>query len=80
MWENLLKPLSGLFLGPRRLKRVGLLGVNLGDDPDTTGAVYGQLAGAFYGAAGIPEEWRTCIAHREMIERLADAIFEKRMK
>jgi ADP-ribosyl-[dinitrogen reductase] hydrolase len=25
------------------------MAVNLGDDADTTGAVYGQLAGAFYG-------------------------------
>jgi len=26
-----------------------LMAVNLGDDADTTGAVYGQLAGAYYG-------------------------------
>ncbi|MDP2644144.1 MAG: ADP-ribosylglycohydrolase family protein [Desulfobacterales bacterium] len=26
-----------------------LFAVNLGDDADTTGAIYGQLAGAFYG-------------------------------
>src|SRR5206468_7970170 len=26
-----------------------LLAVNLGDDADTTGAIYGQVAGAFYG-------------------------------
>ncbi|EAX47887.1 hypothetical protein TcarDRAFT_1576 [Thermosinus carboxydivorans Nor1] len=26
-----------------------MLAVNLGDDADTTGAVYGQLAGAYYG-------------------------------
>ena len=32
-----------------------LLAVNLGKDADTTGAVYGQLAGAFYGEPGIPE-------------------------
>ena len=32
--------------------------VNLGDDADTTGAVYGQLAGAFYGAEAIPAAWR----------------------
>jgi ADP-ribosylglycohydrolase len=31
-----------------------LLAVNLGDDADTTGAVYGQLAGAFYGEDGNP--------------------------
>ena len=36
-----------------------LLAVNLGDDADTTGAVYGQLAGAYYGEKGIPDEWLT---------------------
>jgi ADP-ribosylglycohydrolase len=48
-----------------------LLAVNLGDDADTTGAVYGQLAGAFYGAAGIPAPWRTKLALRERILTLA---------
>lgn len=33
-----------------------LAAVNPGDNADTTGAVYGQLAGAFYGASGIPVE------------------------
>ena len=31
--------------------------VNLGDDADTTGAVYGQIAGAYYGIHNIPESW-----------------------
>ena len=35
-----------------------LLAVNLGDDADTTGAVYGQLAGAYDGEQAIPESWR----------------------
>lgn len=30
-----------------------LIAVNLGDDADTTGAIYGQIAGAYYGDAGI---------------------------
>jgi ADP-ribosyl-[dinitrogen reductase] hydrolase len=34
-----------------------LLAVNLGHDADTTGAVYGQIAGAVYGQSGIPGEW-----------------------
>ena len=34
-----------------------LRAVNLGDDADTTGAVCGQLAGAAFGEAAIPEEW-----------------------
>jgi ADP-ribosyl-[dinitrogen reductase] hydrolase len=31
-----------------------LRAVNLGNDADTTGAIYGQLAGAFYGVNSIP--------------------------
>lgn len=52
-----------------------LLAVNLGDDADTTGAVYGQLAGAFYGEAGIPESWRNVLAMRELIECRADELY-----
>ena len=48
--------------------------MNLGDDADTTGAVYGQLAGAFYGEQGIPETWRTKLALRERIMALADTL------
>ena len=54
-----------------------LLAVNLGDDADTTGAVYGQLAGAFYGEGGIPAEWRERLALRETIEELADGLFRR---
>jgi ADP-ribosyl-[dinitrogen reductase] hydrolase len=52
-----------------------LLAVNLGDDADTTGAVYGQLAGAFYGADNIPAAWRDTIAQCELILGLADKLF-----
>ncbi|QDU19088.1 ADP-ribosylglycohydrolase family protein [Urbifossiella limnaea] len=48
--------------------------VNLGDDADTTGAVYGQLAGAYYGADAIPAEWREKLAMRAEIEALADGV------
>ena len=34
-----------------------LAAVNMGGDADTIGAIYGQLAGAFYGIAGIPQHW-----------------------
>lgn len=44
-----------------------LLTVNLGDDADTTGAICGQLAGAYYGNDGIPEEWRKGLAKEELI-------------
>jgi ADP-ribosyl-[dinitrogen reductase] hydrolase len=53
-----------------------LRAVNLGDDADTTGAVYGQLAGAIYGEEAIPAEWREKLALRETIETFADRLFE----
>jgi len=49
-----------------------LLAVNLGDDADTTGAVYGQLAGAFYGASAIPKRWLGRLSRRLLIETFAD--------
>jgi ADP-ribosylglycohydrolase len=52
-----------------------LLAVNLGNDADTTGAVYGQLAGAFYGEQGIPESWRSKLAYRDLIESFGDRLF-----
>ena len=52
-----------------------LLAVNLGDDADTTGAVYGQLAGAFYGEQGIPKSWRSQLTYRDLIESFADQLF-----
>jgi ADP-ribosyl-[dinitrogen reductase] hydrolase len=53
-----------------------LCAVNLGDDADTTGAIYGQLAGAYYGESGIPPEWRERLAKWELISRYADALAE----
>jgi ADP-ribosyl-[dinitrogen reductase] hydrolase len=55
-----------------------LRAVNLGEDADTTAAIYGQLAGAYYGASAIPEAWRAQLAMREEITRLADALLELR--
>lgn len=51
-----------------------LLAVNLGDDADTTGAVYGQLAGAYYGAGNIPVNWLNRLYQRQYIEKLADEL------
>jgi ADP-ribosyl-[dinitrogen reductase] hydrolase len=51
-----------------------LMAVNLGDDADSTGAVYGQIAGAFYGYEGIPEGWRSVVAQRDLILGLADRL------
>lgn len=52
-----------------------LLAVNLGNDADTTGAVFGQLAGAYYGERGIPAPWRERLAMAETITGLADELW-----
>ncbi len=51
-----------------------LLAANLGDDADTTAAIFGQIGGAFYGAAGLPAEWVETLAMRERIVSLADGL------
>ncbi|MFZ2362092.1 MAG: ADP-ribosylglycohydrolase family protein [Anaerolineae bacterium] len=48
-----------------------LAAANLGDDADTTAAVCGQVAGAFYGASGIPAPWLERLTLRSEIEQLA---------
>lgn len=45
--------------------------VNLGDDADTVGAVYGQIAGALYGHSGLPRKWLDKLSWRSHIEELA---------
>ncbi len=48
-----------------------LLAANLGDDADTTAAIYGQLAGAYYGLSGLPANWLNKLAWKETIEEKA---------
>ena len=54
-----------------------LRAVNLGDDADTTGAIYGQIAGAYYGVGGIPVEWREKLALGAEIQKLAGDLYER---
>ncbi|RJR21422.1 MAG: ADP-ribosylglycohydrolase family protein, partial [Desulfobacteraceae bacterium] len=42
----------------------------------TTAAIYGQIAGAYYGVGGIPEEWLRNLARIELIEGLAAALYK----
>jgi ADP-ribosyl-[dinitrogen reductase] hydrolase len=51
-----------------------LAAANLGDDADTTAAIYGQLAGAYYGMDAIPADWHGIITMRGLILDLADAL------
>ena len=51
-----------------------LKAVNLGDDADTTGAICGQLAGAYWGKSGIPESLRSGLARMDMLEIALDGL------
>ena len=55
-----------------------LLAANLGDDADTTAAITGQLAGAYYGREQIPEEWRATLAWSDKIEAMGRALLAGR--
>jgi len=51
-----------------------LRAVNLGDDADTTGAVCGQLAGAYWGESGIPADLLSELARRDLLESALNGI------
>ena len=51
-----------------------LKATNLGQDADTTAAICGQIAGAFYGETGIPHEWLIKLARHDEICLLADRL------
>ncbi len=59
------------FYKTNSFKEAILEAANLGDDADTTAAICGQIAGAFYGCSNIPEDWRNKISYKEDIEKLA---------
>lgn len=49
--------------------------VKLGGDTDTNGAIYGQLAGAYYGYEAILKTWKKDLLREEEIRELADRLF-----
>ncbi len=63
------------FHGSNSFEEGALMAVNLGDDADTTGAVFGQLAGAYYGLSGIPEHWVKMIAKADTIRELGLGLY-----
>ncbi len=52
-----------------------LAATNLGDDADTTAAICGQVAGAYYGKSGIPSHWLRQLTMRNEITELADQLY-----
>ena len=60
----------------RDFREGALLAVNLGDDADTTGAIYGQIAGAHYGVEAIPAKWRQLLTMNNEITSMADSLYD----
>jgi ADP-ribosyl-[dinitrogen reductase] hydrolase len=52
-----------------------LMAANLGDDADTTAAVCGQVAGAYYGMGQIPASWLAKLALQSKITDLAERLY-----
>ncbi len=59
------------FLNAKGFEACLVLAVNLGGDADTTGAVCGALAGAWYGASKIPARWLSALDRRPSLARVA---------
>ncbi len=58
------------FYHSNNFKEGALMAVNLGEDADTVGAIYGQLAGAYYGETGIPQPWLDKLARKDLIHSI----------
>ena len=55
-----------------------LLAANLGNDADTTAAICGQIAGAFYSEKGIPVDWLSKLTMSEEIGSLAKFLLTRK--
>jgi ADP-ribosyl-[dinitrogen reductase] hydrolase len=63
------------FMHTSSLEAAILAAANLGDDADTTAAVCGQIAGAFYGESQIPAAWLAPLAMRAEIASMVDELW-----
>jgi ADP-ribosyl-[dinitrogen reductase] hydrolase len=57
-----------------------LASVNLGGDADSIGAVYGQIAGAYYGFEAIPKRWLKAVKDRNKINELIENLIHLKMR
>jgi ADP-ribosylglycohydrolase len=64
------------FHDARDFREAVLCAVNLGDDADTTDAVCGQLAGAYWGESGIPTDLLNGLAKREVIDAILGKVLQ----
>jgi ADP-ribosyl-[dinitrogen reductase] hydrolase len=77
---NTLQAALWSFWQAENFRQAVLLAANLGYDSDTTAAVCGQIAGAFYGVEKIPRSWLSCLARATEIRHLADQLYELRWR
>lgn len=54
--------------------------VNLGGDSDSIGAVYGQIAGAYYGFDAIPSSWVKAVKDYEKVNELIESTIAVKME
>jgi ADP-ribosylglycohydrolase len=54
-----------------------LLAINSSANASSTGAVYGALAGAYYGLQAIPKEWRSTVLESTELLDLAQRLTDK---
>ena len=54
-----------------------LAAVNLGDETDTTAAIYGQLAGAYYGYNAIPKDWLDKLYALDFIKSMGEWLWTR---
>ena len=54
--------------------------VNLGGDADSIGAVYGQIAGAFYGYDAIPGRWLNVVKDHDQVNELIEDLIHLKME
>lgn len=62
------------FLHTDSFEAAVLRAANLGDDADTTAAICGQIAGAYYGIEAIPRDWLDKLVMREDIAAMAERL------
>lgn len=49
--------------------------VNLGDDADTGGAIFGGIGGAYYGIDALPKRWLDVILRKDEIINLVNTYY-----
>jgi ADP-ribosyl-[dinitrogen reductase] hydrolase len=65
------------FLNTDSFEAAILRAANLGDDADTTAAICGQIAGAYYGESGIPSRWLERLVMVADIRTMADSLSQQ---